>query len=47
MGRVVYASDVPLDLLDETWIPASKPVMTYMIISIGEIDIYLGFAEPA
>ena len=26
MGRVVYASDVPLILLDETWILASKPV---------------------
>ena len=47
MGRVVYASDVPLILLDETWIPASKPMTTYTIMSIGKIDIYLGFADPA
>src|SRR3954463_6732072 len=47
MGHMVYTSDVPLILLDETCIPASKPVTTYTIMSIGEIDIYLGFAEPA
>src|SRR3954465_7931068 len=47
MGHVVYASDVPLILLDETWIPSKEPVTTYTIMSISEIDIYLSFAEPA
>ena len=46
MGRVVYASDVPLVLLDENWIPAKDPVTTYTINPIGGIDIDHGFADP-
>ena len=46
MGRVVYSSDVPIVLLDETWILAKEPMTTYTIMSIGEIDIYLGFDDP-
>ena len=47
VGRILYASDVPLIVLDETWIPAREVVVAYTIMSFGEIDVYIGFAEPA
>jgi len=47
VGRILYASDVPLIVLDETWIPAKEAVTAYTIMSFGEIDVYIGFAEPA
>jgi len=46
VGRILYASDVPLIVLDETWILAREVVTTYTIMSFGEIDVYIGFAEP-
>ena len=45
--HILYASDVPLIVLEETWIPAREAVTTYTIMSFGEIDVYIGFAEPA
>ena len=45
--RILYASDVPLIVLDETWIPAREAVTAYTIMSFGEIDVYIGFVEPA
>jgi len=47
IGRILYASDVPLIVLDETWIPDREAVTAYTIMSFGEIDVYIGFAEPA
>ena len=47
VGRILYASDVPLIVLDETWIPAREAVTAYTIMSFGKIDVYIGFAEPA
>ena len=47
IGRILYASDVPLIILDESWIPAKEAVTAYTIMSFGEIDIYISFAEPA
>ena len=47
VGRILYASGVPLIVLDKTWIPARDVVTTYTIMSFGEIDVYIGFAEPA
>ena len=47
VGRILYASDVPLIVLDETWILAREAVIAYTIMSFGEIDVYIGFAEPA
>ncbi len=47
VGRILYASDVPLIILDETWIPAREAVTAYTIMSFGEINVYIGFAEPA
>ena len=47
VGRILYASDVPLIVFDETWILAKEDVTTYTIMSFGEIDVYIGFAEPA
>ena len=47
VGRILYASDVPLIVLDETCIPAKEAVTAYTIMSFGEIDVYIGFAEPA
>ena len=47
VGRILYASDVPLIVLDETWIPAREAVTAYTIMSFGEIDVYIGFTEPA
>ena len=47
VSRILYASDVPLIVLDETWIPAREPVTAYTIMSFSEIDVYIGFAEPA
>ena len=46
VGRILYASDVPLIVLDETWILAREAVTAYTIMSFGEIDIYISFAEP-
>ena len=47
MGRIHYAGDVPLIVVDETWIPARRAVTSYTIMSFGKIDVYLGFADPA
>ena len=46
IGRILYASDVPLIVLDETWIPAREAMTSYTIMSFGDIDVYIGFAEP-
>ena len=46
VGRILYASNVPLIILDETWIPAKEAVTAYTIMSFGEIDVYIGFVEP-
>ena len=47
VGRILYASDVPLIVLAETWILAREAVTAYTIMSFGEIDVYIGFAETA
>ena len=39
IGPILYASDVPLIVLDETWIPAREAVTAYTIMSFGEIDV--------
>jgi len=46
MGRIHYAGDVPLIVVDETWIPARRAMTSYTILSFGQIDVFLGFSEP-
>ena len=47
VDRILYASNTLLIPKDETWIPAHGEVTSYSIVPIGEVDLFIGYTDPA
>ena len=45
VGHIVYAGNVPLVPMDDSWIPSQKPVTRSIMLPIGEVGIFLGYTD--